>query len=527
MIAVDYIAQQLKQRGLLLFCYPGGTILPLLDACHKAGVRVVVARSEAGAGYAAIGAAKATGQTQVVAVTSGPGATNLVTAIADAHYDGVPIIALTGQVGMPYVEESKRSFKRQAGFQQTPITDVVRPISVMAMQARSPEAMAAMFDIALDKTTSGDRAGPVLIDMPMDVQRAEVKHHPPYTPANKRSDPCEMDKADQVYDLLRQSKRPIVLAGAGCLPSYLELRAFVERTQIRVVSSLPSVGIIPTDWLQWRGMIGHTGHACANRELQAADLVLALGTRLDMRQTGTEKDKFAPDATIVRVDKSSAEMDGSRVRIDLPVLGDCGEFLFRLLQHDLHPLGDDYDYAPLHPDPYDQVAHVMREISVNAPADGIITTGVGSHQQHAARWLWLDCARRKFITSAGHGCMGAGLPMAIGAVLATGQPAVVVDGDGSFQMSMAELGTVAQYGLSDLIDIHIIENGVGGIVSQFARLNGWPTDETTWPTPDFERIADAYGLRVSCHVVDDEGVWPILEGGHTLDDMTPFTGGQA
>lgn len=524
MKSVDYIAATLKQRGLCLWTFPGGTIYPLYDACHRFGVKTVVARSESGAGYMAIGAAKATGETQVVAVTSGPGVTNLVTAIADAYYDGVPIVALTGQVGTAALRETDHTRKRQAGFQQTPATKIMEPISVAAYRPLEPRKLALCFGLALQDAVHGDRMGPVVVDMPLDVQRGEIKQD-----IQDRQDddiwkvePPDAEGMDRVAELLNSARSPVIIAGAGCLGAAQALRVFAKKYAIPVTASLPAVGIMPTDDVLWLGMLGHTGHAGANMAVYEADLILALGTRLDVRQTGTETDRFAPQARIVRVDTSSSELNGARTRISLNLPNDCGEVLMALLKRDdLTPYPSPTRRGET---PRDEMAELIIAISDAAPVDCIFTTGVGAHQQHAARWLRLDYPRRMFLTSAGHGAMGAGLPMAIGAALATGRKAVVIDGDGSFQMSMNELGTIAQYGLQDQIEIHIIDNGSGGIVSQFARLQGWNPKETTWTNPRFETIAAAYGLHVNVHQVKEEGVWPILEAGHAMNDMTERSG---
>lgn len=317
------------------------------------------------------------------------------------------------------------------------------------------------------------------------------------------------------------SNRPVIIAGAGCLPSHEELRRVAIAYGIPVVSSLPAMGVFPTNHPLFFGMIGHTGIPSANRIVYEADLVIALGTRLDVRQTGSETKQFAPDAKIVMVNNDWHETTSARVRID-EKHEDCEGYLNVFhLEGDFSEWAARCDYlAETITVPDSQFARVIGEIDEQYEDDVIFVTGVGSHQQHAARHLTLDYPTRMFITSAGHGAMGAGLPMAIGAALATHRKVILIDGDGSFQMSLNELGTIMSHFPEIAIDIHIIDNGSGGIVSQFCRLNNYDPRETTWINPDFDKIAEAYGLKLTVHRIDEEGCWPILEGGRTMSEMT-------
>ncbi len=522
MQAVDHIALELAKRNLKLWTFPGGTIYPLYDACRRHGVETVVARSEFGASLMAGGAARATGQVQVCAATSGPGAIGLVQGIADAYYDSVPVVFLTGQVGSANVVDY--SPLRQRGFQETRIRDIVESITKSANQIFSPNSLVKLFPSVLD-FASELRCGPVLIDMPMDVQKGEYTSEFNIEAISNVSRDNLYPLPNQLLQLellLASSSRPVILVGAGCRGGYIQLRQLVERQNIPVVSSLPAVGFLPTNHPLYFGMVGHTGHPGANLILQRSDLVIAFGARLDVRQTGTEVDAFVKDKKVVRVDIDKNELDCSRVAVDLAIHGRCEDALDWLLVQNKYDantewLHDCEEMARCTPVKSEMIS-IMGEINEQSPEDCIFVTGVGSHQQHAARHLSLDYPRRSFITSSGHGCMGAGLPMAIGAIMASGRKVCLIDGDGSFQMSMNELGTVASYDLD--IDIHIINNHSGGIVSQFARLQGFDPQETTWPNPDFNMIADAYGLNLTVHDCEDEGVWPIMEGGMRLDQMT-------
>lgn len=461
--------------------------------------------------------------------------TNAITGIADSYYDSCAIVVLSGQVGSNNL--ASRSEVRQRAFQEVPAIELSKPITKASFGdyvGRNGDRLVQDFIDALSIAQSG-RNGPVLIDMPMDIQRREVDPNGEYLDKHVRHDPHpSYESFVELSGLLTSAERPVFLIGAGCRASVEQLRSLVERLGISCVASLPAVGLVPTSSPFYFGMVGHTGMPCANWVVQHSDLVVALGARLDVRQTGTEVEAWAKDKKIVRVDIDQAELDQSRVRCDLAIHSTCEEVL-AYLNEDL--VGSDwyenwsttcgekfYDMQP----PDSQFARVIGEIDEQYVGDTIFVSGVGSHQQHAARHLTLDYPKRQFVTSAGHGCMGAGLPMAIGIAIATGKKVVLIDGDGSFQLSLNELGTLAEYYPRCDLHIHILDNSNGGIVSQFARLNGYDPRETTWHNPDFEAIAKAYGLSLTVHKIEEEGVWPILEGGKTADDMTwPKTGGRA
>lgn len=498
MIAVDRIAQELKDRSLRLWTFPGGTIYPLYDACHRHGVDVVVARSELGAGYMAIGAAKATGQPQVCAVTSGPGATNVLTCVADAFYDSVPVVFLTGQVATSYLGGSLR----QRGFQQTPILKMAAPVTVERYDA--PTA----FLEALQQANY-PRRGPVVVDMPMDLQ---LEDGPFWTTKLPTPMPLIAADVEDTLSAINGSVRPLILAGMGALASWKEIRELSTKTHIPIVTSLPAVGIVPTGDPLNLGYIGYTGQEKANRAVTECDLLLVLGSRLDIRQTGTEP--FAPQARIIRVDIDPDELMESRAE-HMSILADCREFLRALIPN----LKERKPWAGRHLNLLaSQMGLAILQISESAPESCTFSTGVGTHQQEAARHLSLDYPKRMLLTSSGHGCMGAGIPMAVGSSLSTGKPAIVIDGDGSFQMTMSELGTIADRHLD--VRINIMQNNAGGIVSQFARSRGYDPIETTWSVPDFDAIGRAYGVEVNVWEVGQEDVLPILESGHSMDDMT-------
>jgi len=328
------VAEILKTRGVdRIFSHAGGTISPLLDAIHKAGIEVIVFRTEAGAGHAAQAAYRITGKPQVVTVTSGPGATNLVTSIADAYYDSDAIVALTGQVGT----DSMRGVLpiRQRGFQETPTVDIMRPIAKKVYGPYEVEALAWAVNDALTECVM-DRPGPCVVDCPMDLQRQWIESDfvlSLETDTRIMQDihkELSLENEREIASVISAAGMPIILAGRGALSSYKAVREFVARTGIRLVASLPAVGVIPTDWNHYRGMVGHTGHDDANGAVLDSDCVIALGARLDLRQTGSLTEEWAKEKTIIRVDVDKGELDNSRIRVDYACNCSVAEFMAKV-----------------------------------------------------------------------------------------------------------------------------------------------------------------------------------------------------
>lgn len=331
---------------------------------------------------------------------------------------------------------------------------------------------------------------------------------------------------------LHDSRKPVLLCGAGSLPYFDSIRRLALAYNIPVISTLPSIGVVPTHSPISFGFLGHTGHPYANAIIQECDFLMALGTRLDVRQTGTLVNEFAPNAKVLMVNNDFKESVIPRVRVDYSICDDVGSFL-KSLEFALSPVDGNIHMHPhtqwlarceelvaLNPVPDSDFSRIISQIDEMYEGDVIFVTGVGSHQSHAARHLTLSYGERMFLTSSGHGTMGAGLPMAIGAAIETQRKVVLIDGDGSFQMSLNELGTYMQYFPRIDLDIHIIDNCGGGIVTQFAELNGYSPRETQWDNPDFEMIARAYGLKVKVWKTDEQGVFPIMESNRRLNDMT-------
>ncbi len=564
MIGADAIVESFVQQELKrLFVFPGGTIAPILDIAIQRGIQIVCTRHEQGAGYAALAATRLTGRPHVVMVTSGPGVTNVVTPVADAYFDSVPLVVLTGQVGTGDMRGQRPV--RQRGFQEVDTVALMRPISKAQFLATSPsqlpEIMRQAFHVAME-----GRRGPVVVDLPMNTQRGEL---PPAEPVHVSSHGAangaatlDLAAIDQVADWISSAKRPVILAGQGILLSgaHNELRRLAESARIPVSQSLLGLGGFPTESPLALGFHGHTGNQYAGKAIQGADLLLVLGSRLDVRQTGTRVDDFVPNGRVVRIDIDTAEIENSRVRSDLAIQGDVRQVLQRLNERmDGRPRPDSAEWLEQiqawraqFPLTYAENGklkpqYVIQEVDCLTRGEPVIcVSGVGSHQQWVARHFNFDYPSRPWLTSGGHGAMGFDLPVSIGAQITyPGRPVICFVGDGSLQINIQELAAIVEYNLP--IKIFVLNNHRLGIVSQFQLLN-WKSDPTCgqkW-NPDFAAIARAYGIAAStvtkasevraaaeqalahpgpylidCIVDEAEDVVPMLLAGQTMDAMWP------
>jgi acetolactate synthase-1/2/3 large subunit len=570
MLGAEIIAETLKSVGVKrIFLFPGGTVTPLLDALVKEGIEYICTRNEQGAGYAAIGAAKVTGFPQVVMVTSGPGATNVLTPVADAYYDSVPLLVFTGQVSTKDINFEKKI--RQTGFQETDTVSIFKPITKkLHILTFDEDISRTIFDSF--KLTNEGRPGPVLIDLPMDVQRNEAKHK--YTKPDKFSyigvvnDTENMHKNRmflKVNKLISQSKRPLILAGNGIYISRSvgEFHAFVKKYNIPVVSSMPGVGVLHTKHPLYFNFIGHTGEYYANLALCYADLLIVFGARLDLRQTGTKIYDLKKNKKIVRVDIDGNELKFGRVKADININMDLKQFFNGFLASNFKTLKNKHSewidrinnwkskflssqfYQNSHLCMYDIIISVDK---ATKDRKVVVTSGVGGHQQMAARYFTFDYPKRKWLTSAGHGTMGFDIPANIGAILNEKENTlgIVFVGDGSFQMNIQELATIKEHNLP--IKIFVLDNQRLGVVSQFQMLI-WGSDPSTGnkKNPSFSKIGKAYGLKefdiykkkeinsvlkkvfkdlspavVHCHIDFSEDLLPMLLSGQKLSEMYPF-----
>ncbi|MBA2602078.1 MAG: biosynthetic-type acetolactate synthase large subunit [Acidobacteria bacterium] len=484
-----------------VFGYPGGAILPAYDAMLDYPIRHVLVRHEQGATHMADGYARASGRVGVAIATSGPGATNMVTGIATAMMDSVPIVCITGQVGSKLIGSD--------GFQETDITGVTLPVTkhnylVTRAQDIGP-AVREAFHIA-----SSGRPGPVLIDITKDAQQSSCEFDweqaapKPHARPERIVNPDSMATALQ---LINSAQRPVILAGHGVIVSNASatVREFAERAQIPIAMTLLGIGGIPASHPLNLGMMGMHGEAWVNTAIQEADLLLAFGMRFDDRVTGNLK-TYAPNARKVHIDIDPAEI-GKNVPVDVGLVGDLGTMLESLLPR-VAPGGRDAwlqhingmkgesavrDIKNLPDDGHLYAAHVIHDLWRATDGRAIVVTDVGQHQMWEAQYYHHD-EPRTLITSGGLGTMGFALPAAIGAKMARPEAEVwVVAGDGGFQMTMPELATIAQEKLD--INIAIINNGYLGMVRQWQEFF-YERRYAATPllSPDFVKLAEAFGL---------------------------------
>jgi len=563
MLVSDKMAKFLVEKNIKkVFLYPGGTVAPLINSLLKYNIEILTFKNEQGAGYAAIGAAKISGSPQVVIVTSGPGVTNLITPIADGFFDSVPLIVFTGQVGTSDINFSNKI--RQTGFQEIKTTKITKHITKFSEIAKA-ETIENTLNTAYNLAISG-RKGPILIDLPMDVQKTFVKEDEQVKRNQENGHILENKQQKNIEKLLNaltNAKKPLILAGNGVFLSETvdKLRNFADKYNLPVITSLPGLGVVDTNSSNFFGFVGHTGEFYANLALNYCDLLIVLGARLDVRQTGSEIQEFVKNKTIVRVDVDNGELDFGRVKGNINIhchLKDFFQFVenkkvetkdysdwFKKLESWKEQYSSKQFYENLEPlSMYDVVCSVDK---ITKGKKVVVTTGVGTHQHIAARFFNYNFKDRLYFTSAGHGAMGYDIPVSIGAVMENKDYlGVVFVGDGSFQMNIQELATIRENNLP--VKIFVFDNKRLALVSQFQKLN-WEKDPTTGNkvNPDFEQIAKGYGIAsytinnkteikevlkqvfkdnlpavVNCKITEKEDVLPMLLGGQKLNQMYPF-----
>jgi acetolactate synthase I/II/III large subunit len=510
MKCAEYIAASLIRKGIThVFELSGGMITYLLDALHRSnGIDIVSIRHEQAAAFAADAYGRITGIPGVAMATSGPGATNLLTGIASCYFDSSPAVFITGQVNRN--EQKKDRQIRQLGFQETDIVTMARPITKAAYAIQDIESVPSALDRAFKLAVSG-RPGPVLIDIPMDIQRSELD--------GSYSQPSEVTiQADAVPDFsavlaaLKRSRRPLILAGGGIRSSrsIQSFRQLVDRITVPVVHSLMAVDVLPSQHPLRIGMIGSYGNRWANTALMKSDLLIVIGSRLDVRQTGSRTDEFKKGREIVHIDCDPGEMN-NRVTGCTAINAELQTFLQLMLC--------EAESAGLSTARFDQWLHsiqemrrkwpdtaelpgirginpnvLMHELSGSAGAAAAFIADVGQHQMWAAQSIEL-VEHQRFLTSGGMGSMGFGLPAAIGASLATAGPVVLIAGDGGFQCNIQELQTVIHRRLP--IKMIVLNNGCHGMVRQFQESYFESRYQSTWwgySAPDFTRVAEGYGI---------------------------------
>ena len=518
----------LRAEGVeLAFGYPGGAIMPLYDALEGSGIRHVLTRHEQGAVFAAEGYARATGRVGVAIATSGPGATNLVTGIADAKMDSVPLVCITGQVRSPLIGTD--------AFQETDVFGMTLSLTKWNRLVRSIEELPRVIAEAFYWARSG-RPGPVVIDIPVDMLKASTEFHGPATFTPPRiADHVgnESTFATTLIALLQQAKKPVALVGAGAKLSgaVADLQQLLDLLNIPSFATVHGLGAIQTDAPYYLGMVGMHGTRAANMALDETDLLLVFGARLDDRVTG-EPTRFAPHAKIAHFEIDPSQLD--RVRpCDLPVIGNLAETIPAFYDEAQRSHLPDFSAwravacGPERAEPRKAgLAHptksFLQQLFARMPKDGsgFILADVGQHQMWSAQ-CYNASAPRGFITSGGLGAMGFALPAAIGVQLARPESKVLcVSGDGGFQMNIQELATVHRLGLP--IKMVIIDNKYLGMVRQWQELfyqrNYAETDLSD--NPDFVEIARAY--KISASLIREEEFMDPAEGAATARHIDRF-----
>ncbi|MEJ5359152.1 MAG: biosynthetic-type acetolactate synthase large subunit [Desulfobacterales bacterium] len=506
-----------------LFGYPGGAVIDIYDELSRSPIRHVLVRHEQAAVHAADGYARARGAVGVCLVTSGPGATNTVTGIASAYADSIPLVVLTGQVPTHLIGND--------AFQEVDIVGITRPCTKHNYLVPSIEQLAPILKEAFHLARSG-RPGPVLVDIPKNIQSGRTRFRPPFSLRSRPYALTPEPHAGQlrtVARLIGSARRPLIFAGGGVIRAGASeaLTRLARRFRIPVTSSLMGLGAFPGDDPLFLGMLGMHGTYAANMSTGACDLLLAAGVRFDDRVTG-KTDAFASQATIVHIDIDPTSIR-KNVPVRVPLVGDCRESLERLNGLLKDPPGDELEenrrqwlaqieewkmQRPLcyRSDGTIKPQQVVEELYELTRGEAIITTEVGQNQMWAAQFYRVHHPGH-FITSGGLGTMGFGLPAAIGAQIACpGKTVVDIAGDGSIQMNIQEMATAVQYRLP--VKVVILNNGCLGMVRQWQELfyGGRYSATCDNTAPDFVKLAEAYGA-LGLRAVRPEEVRPVLERG--------------
>jgi len=550
MNGAQILCESLLKEGVeVIFGFPGGSVLPLYDTFPQyPQLRHILVRHEQGAAHAADGYARVADKVGVCLTTSGPGATNLVTGIANAYLDSSPVVAITGQVARPFIGKD--------AFQEIDITGITLPITKHNYLVSDAGSLASVVKEAFYLASTG-RPGPVLIDIPRDVfvDQAEFCYPervdlPGYKPT-LQGHPAQVKRAAK---LILEAQRPVIIAGRGVNISraYVELRELAEKAQIPVVTTLLGIGCFPESHVLSLGMLGMHGLACANMAVDSSDLIIAIGMRFDDRATA-KLSAFAPHARVIHIDIDPAEI-GKNVRVDVPIVGDIKIVLQALNMlvgshthldwvrqldqwRQEHPSLDIRDTEELLPQ------YVISKIYDVTRGDAIVVTGVGQNQMWAAQHFIFD-RPNTFISSGGLGTMGFELPAAMGAkVGCPGETVWCIAGDGGFQMTIQELATIVQDDIA--VKIAIINNHYLGMVRQWQELF-YERRYVATPLagPDFVKVAEAYGLPgirvtnkldvvpaieramehdgpflIDFHVEPEENVYPMVPPGASLAEI--------
>ncbi|MEA2147816.1 MAG: acetolactate synthase large subunit [Solirubrobacteraceae bacterium] len=556
MRAVDALMECLKAEGVdVVFGLPGGANLPTYDAFYDAGIRHILVRHEAGGGHAAEGYAKATGKVGVALATSGPGATNVVTPICDAMMDSVPVVFITGQV--------RTDLLGTDGFQEADTIGITMPIVKHSFMIQHPLEIPRTIHEAFHIARSG-RPGPVVVDIPQDLSRADIPYEPVtdvHLPGYQPTTDGNQKQIRLAAKALANSRRPVIYAGGGVISAgaAAELIELATVDRFPVTCTINGLGGFPAPHEQWLGMLGMHGTRAANYAMDEADLIIAVGARFDDRVTG-KLSEFAPRAKFIHIDIDPAEIS-KNVPAHIPIVGDARNILPRLtaeyrslgadgsrleewwsrirVWRERHPLGyEDSTDSEIKPQ------YMIQALYEATGGDAIVASDVGQHQMWAAQYFHF-AGPRQWINSGGLGTMGFGLPAAMGAKVGCPDRTVVcVSGDGSIQMNAQELATCAQDGIA--VKVFILNNGYLGMVRQWQELF-WDkrySQVDMGNFPDFVKLAEAYGATgirlqdkttlvsdiraalategpvvVDVRVTREENTYPMVPAGQAARDM--------
>jgi acetolactate synthase-1/2/3 large subunit len=508
MKASDYIARFIEQKGIdTVFELSGGMITHILDSFNQTTkVNIVTVHHEQAAAFAADGYARVKGIPGVAMATSGPGATNLLTGIGSCYFDSVPAIFITGQVNR-HEQKGERTI-RQLGFQETDIVSMAKPITKAAFLINNPDDLPYLLEEAFRIAMEG-RPGPVLLDIPMDVQRAQIDENYSYQKI-RNEEPYLETEINELINEIKKAKKPLILAGRGVQASQNKelFHHFVKVTGIPVITTLLGIDLIAYDDANRVGFIGSYGNRWANMAFGACDLLIVVGSRLDIRQTGADT-KFIENRTIIHVDCEAGEIN-NRIKGCNPIVADLGSFFsqffkwagpsnlgsFMEWRNEIEGLRMQWpDTEELKPSGINP-NKLMHHLSKTSKGSAGYLADVGSHQMWAAQSLEIS-NHQFFLTSGGMGAMGFALPAAIGACIALNkQPVVVLLGDGCMQLNIQELQTIVRNKLP--IKIIVLNNRTLGMIRQFQDSYFESRYQSTYwgyDTPDFERVAEAYKIK--------------------------------
>ncbi|MFZ5801822.1 MAG: biosynthetic-type acetolactate synthase large subunit [Candidatus Omnitrophota bacterium] len=552
MSGAQILVKALEMQGVeYVFGLPGGVILPTFDVLYDSKLKLILVRHEQGATHMADGYGRATGKPGVCIVTSGPAATNTVTGLATAYMDSAPLVCITGQVATTAIGSD--------AFQEADVIGITRPITKHNYLLTDARDITRVVREAFHIASTG-RPGPVLIDFPVDVSRQvvdfewpeEVKLRGYHFP--EEGDPKDIRKA---AELIQQSQRPCLYVGGGAVGSnaHREIRALVEKTGIPITTTVLGLGIFPEDHPSALRMLGMHGTVYANYAVQNCDLLIAIGARFDDRVTG-KIDKFCPHAKIIHIDIDPASISKT-VKVDVSILGDVKPVVRELAKlvkdrrKDIRPwLAQVAEWKRKHPMKYkkDDVLrqeYIIETLGQITRHQAVVVTGVGQHQMWTSQWYQFK-KPRSMLTSGGLGTMGYGLPAAIGAALGRpGEQVVLIDGDGSSQMTLGELTTASYYKVP--VKMFLMDNGHHGMVRQWQQLfykNRLSGSFLRPSNPDFLKLAEGHhvtGMKirtktdvvpvikkalahpgpvlVHCTVTPADNVYPMVPAGNALDQI--------